>query len=83
MLKQDFIREAKLLLQDEYEDFEAALDNEPPISIRINPWKIGIIPSSILNSQPHTPYPIKSKIFSSFFSYFIKNYYLCTPKTKE
>jgi 16S rRNA C967 or C1407 C5-methylase (RsmB/RsmF family)/NOL1/NOP2/fmu family ribosome biogenesis protein len=37
--RQDFIRSAQLLLRDEYEAFEAALETEPPVSIRMNPAK--------------------------------------------
>ena len=43
MLKQDFIQNTRLLLREEYEDFEAALGNEPPVSIRVNPWKVGAV----------------------------------------
>ena len=41
MLKSDFIRNAQLLLQDEYEAFETALNTDPVVSLRINPTKSG------------------------------------------
>ncbi|MDR0572543.1 MAG: rRNA cytosine-C5-methyltransferase [Tannerella sp.] len=39
MLKQEFIQNAKQLLPDDYQAFEASLETEPPVSIRINPSK--------------------------------------------
>ena len=39
MFKTDFIQNAKRLLSDEYEALETALSTDPPVSIRINPWK--------------------------------------------
>ena len=39
MLHKDFIHIAKRLLRDGYDAFEAALDDEPTVSIRINPRK--------------------------------------------
>ena len=39
MLNPDFILNAKRLLKEEYEAFEAALNTPPPVSIRINTWK--------------------------------------------
>ena len=39
MLHKDFIHIAKRVLRDEFDAFEAALDDEPPVSIRINPRK--------------------------------------------
>jgi len=39
MLKKDFIQRTKLLLGDEFDIFAAALETEPPVSIRINPCK--------------------------------------------
>ncbi|MDR1724372.1 MAG: rRNA cytosine-C5-methyltransferase [Tannerella sp.] len=38
-LPQEFIARMKALLKDEYEAFEAALEEPPPVSIRINPMK--------------------------------------------
>ncbi len=35
-----FARRMKSLLADDYENFKAALDQEPPVSIRINPLKL-------------------------------------------
>ena len=43
MYKEDFIQLTKRLLQDEFEAFMAALETEPPVSIRINPRKFGAI----------------------------------------
>ena len=39
VLNKDFIHIAKRLLRDEYDAFEAALNGEPPVSIRVNPRK--------------------------------------------
>ena len=39
--KVDFVQNIKQLLGDEYEAFAEALENEPSVSIRINPWKAG------------------------------------------
>ena len=52
MFKQDFIHIAKRLLRDEYDAFEAALDDGTPVSIRINPRKF-----DRSNSQPHEQIP--------------------------
>jgi len=42
MLKQDFIQRMRRLLRDEYNIFEGALGDAPPVSIRINPLKFDV-----------------------------------------
>ena len=44
MLHKDFIERTRKLLRGEYDSFEAALDTQPPVSIRINPFKQDGIP---------------------------------------
>ncbi|MDR3251016.1 MAG: rRNA cytosine-C5-methyltransferase [Tannerella sp.] len=39
MIKQDFITRTRELLKDEYDALEAALMQQPPVSIRLNPLK--------------------------------------------
>ena len=39
MLHKEFIERTRKLLCNEYDEFEAALDTQPPVSIRINPFK--------------------------------------------
>lgn len=40
MLPQEFIRRTKDLLRDEYSALETALESQPPVSFRINPYKL-------------------------------------------
>ena len=67
MLKQDFIQNIRLLLREEYETFEAALDNEPPVSLRINPRKLG---TNVPPQQTGT-HPIAEKIPWCYTGYYL------------